>query len=82
MNELIEEYADARDKYNNAHSSNGNEDYWKGVMHTYQKMLNIMFGGWTIQGSRGYFVFYEQMTYVDACEKEFEWQNSLITKQN
>jgi len=85
MNELIEEYAYARDKYYDAHSSNGNEDYWKGVMHTFQKMLNIMYGGgvnlsgWTMQGTRGYFVFYEGMKYDDAREKEFEWHNSVVS---
>jgi hypothetical protein len=75
MNELIEEYAYARDKMHN-----GNEDYWKGVMHTFQKVLNIMFGGkWTYQGTRGYFVFYEGMKYDDAREKEFEWDNSVLS---
>jgi hypothetical protein len=75
MNELIEGYAYARDKMHN-----GNSDYWKGVMHTFQKMLNIMFGGkWTYQGTRGYFVFYEGMKYDDAREKEFEWDNSVLS---
>ena len=77
-NQLIKEYAEARDKYYDAHSSNGNSDYWKGVMHTYQLILNVM-GGWTMQGTRGYFVFYEQMSYGDACEMEFEWDNSVIS---
>ena len=75
MNELIEMYAYARDKMHN-----DNSDYWKGVMHTVQKMLNIMFGGkWTYQGTRGYFVFYEGMKYDDAREKEFEWDNSVLS---
>jgi hypothetical protein len=80
MNELIEMYAYARDKMHN-----DNSDYWKGVMHTVQKMLNIMYGGgvnlsgWTMQGTRGYFVFYEGMKYDDAREKEFEWDNSVLS---
>ena len=76
MNELIEEYACARDKMYYDDSN-----YWKGVMHTFQKMLNIMYGGsnscetgWTKQGTRGYFVFYDGMKYVDATEKEFEFK--------
>lgn len=62
MNELILEYSHARDKH---YKDNG--DYWKGVMHTFQKLLNIMFGSkWTMQGTVGYFVFYEGMKYEDA----------------
>ena len=53
VNELIEEYANARDKM-----YSDNSDYWKGVMHTFQKMLNLMYGnsdspGWAMQGTRG-----------------------------
>ena len=76
MNELIEEYAFARDK-----NSNDNGDYWKGVMHTFQKLLNIMFGSdWAVQGTTGYFVFYEGMNYTDACEKSLAFYNASIKK--
>jgi len=63
---LIQRYAEAREKMNDANTENG-RFYWKGAMDTYHAMLNEAFTGWASGKTTGYYVFYENMTYDEAC---------------
>lgn len=63
---LIQRYAEARESMNSANTENG-RFYWKGAMDTYHAILNESFSCWATQGSPGYYVFYENMTYDEAC---------------
>ena len=62
---LIQRYAEAREKMNDANTENG-RFYWKGAMDTYHAMLNAAFDGWADAGTTGYFVFYHGKTYDEA----------------
>lgn len=63
---LIQKYAEAREKIEAYRGPDSNHAYWKGVMDTYQSMLNESFSGWAEHGTTGYYVFYEGMTYDAA----------------
>jgi len=41
--------------------------YWQGARDTYHAMLNESFVGWASGKTTGYYVFYENMTYDEAC---------------
>lgn len=62
---LIQRYAEAREKMQDANTENG-RFYWKGAMDTYHAMLNEAFDGWATQSTVGYYVFYEGMGYDAA----------------
>jgi hypothetical protein len=68
---LIQKYAEAREKQNEYGSvwstiNSPAKSYWKGVMDTYHSILNSAFDDWAANGTTGYFVFYERMTYDQA----------------
>jgi len=67
---LIQRYAEAREKMNDANTENG-RFYWKGAMDTYHAMLNEAFDGWATKTTVGYYVFYEQMAYDAALAKKY-----------
>jgi hypothetical protein len=60
---LIQRYAEAREKTS---SYTDGTKYWNGVMDAYHAMLNESFPGWADNGTTGYYVFYEGMTYDAA----------------
>jgi hypothetical protein len=60
MYALMKEYSDARDTYNNYR-----QDYWKGVMHTLQNMLNKLYPQWTITDT-GSLIWKYNRSYADA----------------
>jgi len=47
---LIQRYAEAREKMQDANTENG-RFYWKGSMETYHAMLNESFDGWAVHGT-------------------------------
>lgn len=61
---LIQKYAEAREKINEAKDDYG-ITYWRGVMDTYHSLLSA-FDGWAKPGTTGWYVFYEQMNYDAA----------------
>lgn len=67
---LIQKYAEAREKVNNAQGDRTYKTYHQGVMDTYHSLLTN-FDGWAASGT-GFYVFYEGMTYdaaLAACEQ-------------
>lgn len=67
---LIQKYAEAREKINNAQGDKTYRTYWQGAMDTYHSLLTN-FDGWASSGT-GWYVFYEGMTYdaaLAACEQ-------------
>ncbi len=65
---LVQKYAEAREKMLDTRTYDV-EQYWRGVMDTYQNILCTAFDGWDDQGTTGYYVFYEQMTYEEALNQ-------------
>ena len=61
---LIQKYAEAREKVNNAMGDRDYRNYWQGAMDTYHSLLTH-FGGWA-DGGTGFYVFYEGMNYDEA----------------
>lgn len=69
---LIQKYAVARDKVNNAGGDRDYRNYWQGIKDAYLSLLSEWFEGWAEHGSVGYYVFVEGMTYDAAlavCEQ-------------
>jgi hypothetical protein len=64
---LIQKYAEAREKVNNAQGDRTYKTYWQGVMDTYHGLLTY-FKGWASEGT-GFYVFYEGMTYDEALNQ-------------
>jgi len=63
QNELIKNYSDARKNYDEYDGDS--KMYWKGVMSTYQRVLNDLCPGWG-DTKIGRDVFYEQKTFEEA----------------
>jgi len=61
---LIQKYAEAREKVNNAMGDRDYRNYWQGIMDTYHSLLTH-FDGWA-DGGTGFYVFYEGMNYDEA----------------
>ena len=61
---LIQKYAEAREKVNNAMGDRNYRNYWQGAMDTYHSLLTH-FDGWA-DGGTGFYVFYEGMNYDEA----------------
>ena len=61
---LIQKYAEAREKVNNAMGDRDYRNYWQGIMDTYHSLLTY-FDGWA-DGGTGFYVFYEGMNYDEA----------------
>jgi hypothetical protein len=61
---LIQKYAEAREKVDNARGDRDYRNYWQGVMDTYHCVLTN-FDGWASSGI-GWYVFYEGMNYDKA----------------
>jgi len=80
MQNLIAKYADANLKeYRYCEDA---KVYWRGVRDTYQAVLNASYGNdWAIQGSIGWYVFFECAPYLDAKEKAKEFQITLRKKE-
>jgi len=66
---LIQKYAEAVEKINNAQGDRDYRSYWTGIKDAYHNMLNEAFQGWAEHGTTGYYVFYEQMTYDEALNQ-------------
>mgnify|MGYP003341512214 FL=1 len=66
---LVQKYAEAVEKINNAQGDRDYRNYWNGIKDAYHNMLNEAFEGWADQGTTGYYVFYEQMTYDEALNQ-------------
>ena len=66
---LIQKYAEAVEKINNAQGDRDYRNYWNGIKDAYHSVLNDGFEGWTEPGKIGYYVFYEQMTYDEALDQ-------------
>jgi hypothetical protein len=66
---LIQKYAAAIEKINNAQGDRDYRNYWNGIKDAYHNMLNEAFDGWAAPGSVGYYVFYEQMNYDEALDQ-------------
>lgn len=76
---LIQKYAEAREKINNAQGDKTYRTYWQGAMDTYHSLLTH-FDGWASSGT-GFKVFYEGMTYdaaLAAVQRDYE---TNLTKQ-
>ena len=74
---MIQKYAEAREKNLDVRTYDA-EQYWRGVMDTYQNLLCTSFGNWAEYGTAGYYVFYEQMTYEEAhytVMNSFKWSS-------
>ena len=71
MNEdyLIQMYDQAREKMLGYAYGNSGQDYWRGIQDTYHKLLCMFHPGWSAQGTIGYYVFIENMTYFNAFTK-------------
>lgn len=65
---LIQKYAEAREKMHDANTESARQ-YWRGSMDTYHNMLSTAFDDWAAQGTTGYFVFYEGMSYDKALDQ-------------
>jgi hypothetical protein len=66
---LIQKYADAVEKINNAKGDKDYRNYWNGIKDAYHNILNEGFKDWTAPGGIGYYVFFEQMTYNEALDQ-------------
>ena len=66
---LIQKYAEAVEKINNAQGDRNYRNYWTGIKDAYHNMLNEGFEDWAAPGKIGYYVFYEQMTYDEALNQ-------------
>ena len=64
---LIQKYAEAREKVNNAMSDRDYRNYWQGAMDTYHSLLTY-FDDWAASGT-GFYVFYEGMSYDEALNQ-------------
>ena len=65
---LIQKYAEAREKMQDANTESASQ-YWRGSMDTYHNLLVLAFAYWAEEGTTGYYVFYEGMTYDQALNK-------------
>ena len=66
---LIQKYAEAVEKINNAQGDRDYRNYWTGVKDTYYSVLNEAFPGWAEYGTTGFYVFMKQMTYDEALNQ-------------
>lgn len=66
---LIQKYAEAREKINNAMGDRDYRNYWQGVMDTYHNLLCSAFPGWADTDSVGYYVFIEGYSYDEALNQ-------------
>ena len=66
---LIQKYAEAVEKINNAQGDRDYRNYWVGVKDAYHNMLNDAFEDWAAPGTTGWYVFQEQMTYDAALNQ-------------
>jgi len=66
---LIQKYADAVEKINNAQGDRDYRNYWNGIKDAYHNVLNEGFKDWAAPGGIGYYVFFEQMTYNEALNR-------------
>jgi hypothetical protein len=71
---LIQKFAEAREKQK---QSDTGRLYWKGVMDTFHSLLNESFNGWAENGTTGYYVFCEGLSYdaaiTAASKNKIEW---------
>ena len=65
---LIQKFAEAREKMQDANTESARQ-YWRGSMDTYHNLLVLAFAHWAAEGTTGYYVFYEGMTYDQALNK-------------
>jgi hypothetical protein len=78
---LIQKFAESRENMNTAADKAG-RNYWKGAMDTHHSLLIMGFNDWAKNGTTGYYVFYEGMTYDEAitaagkCREEFDRDQS------
>ena len=63
---LIQKYAEASEKVNNAGGDRYYKNYWQGIKDAYHSLLSEWFEGWANNGSVGYYVFVEGMDYNKA----------------
>ena len=63
---LIQKYAEAVEKINDARGDRDYRHYWNGIRDAYHMLLNEAFEGWAEPGSVGHYVFMEGMTYDAA----------------
>jgi hypothetical protein len=59
--------AEAQEKMAGYTDNTNGRDYWRGIRDAYHAMLNEAFVGWASGNTTGYYVFYENMTYDEAC---------------
>ena len=78
VNYLIQKYAEASERINNARGDRDYKSYWNGIRDAYHMLLNEAFEGWAEHGSVGYYVFMEGMTYDAAIEV---YQRNLIKEE-
>jgi hypothetical protein len=64
---LIQRMAEAQEKIAGYTDNTNGRDYWRGIRDAYHAMLNEAFDGWASGKTTGYYVFYENMTYDEAC---------------
>ena len=65
---MIQKYAEAREKMQDANTESARQ-YWRGSMDTYHNLLVLGFSYWAEEGTTGYYVFYEGMTYDQAINQ-------------
>ena len=63
---LVQRLAVAKEKMKSYATDANAVQYWKGVHHTYHRILNECFTDWCKPGTTAYYVWYEEMTYEDA----------------
>jgi len=71
QNYLIQMYDQAREKILTYTYGDSGRDYWRGIQDTYHKLLCMFHPGWSAQGTIGYYVFIENMTYFNAHHAHF-----------
>ena len=78
---LVKRLADANGKMTNYSSDANAVLYWKGVQHTYHRILKECFtDDWCKRGTPGWFVWYEEMTYEDALTMSSAWTLSGLDR--
>jgi len=78
---LIQRYAEAREKMNDANTENG-RFYWKGAMDTLHALLTESFSDWAEYGTTGYWVFYENQSYDAALASTERYRNEPTIVNN
>jgi hypothetical protein len=77
---LVRRLAEANGKMSSYASDANAVLYWKGVQHTYHRILKECFTDWCKPGTPGYFVWYEEMTYEDALTMSSAWTLSGLDR--